>query len=80
MMDKVGSASKSRLGARVLDRVTARAEVLSLRALLAVRVDLGKGVKISADAIGQIQLLAYQAALMEEQVADIKEIKDKLEV
>lgn len=80
MRSKVGSVSKSRLTARVLNRVAARTEVLSLRALHIIQTEMGPDAKVSTDATGQIQLLAYQAALMEEQLADIKEIKDKLEV
>lgn len=80
MGDMVGSTSKSRLTEKTLGRIEARAAEINTQAMVKMLDEMGHDTKVSAGDFGRMWLLAYQAALLEEQVADIKTIKNTKEV
>jgi len=76
MANMIGSESKSRLTERVLDRIEIRTSAIFAQAMTTLLDEMGPDAKVSSDAYQQTYLLAWQVALMEEQVADIKTIRD----
>jgi len=76
MANMIGSESKSRLTERVLDRIEIRASAIFVYTQEMVLDEMGPDTKVSSDAYQQTYLLAWQVALKEEQVADIKTIRD----
>lgn len=77
--DMVGSESGSRLTERVLGRIEARAAMLNTEAMQKILGEIDPNAKVSPGDFGCMWLLSYQAALMEEQVADNKTIRDAQE-
>jgi len=74
MANRTGTESKSRLTKRTLNRIEARACEIDAEAMQKILGEIG-GAKISAGDIGHMWLQSYQIALVEELVADVKDIR-----
>lgn len=80
MEDMVGSTSKSRLTKKSLDRIEIRTSQILTEAMMKTLDEMGPDAKVPSGDYGNMYLLARQTALLEEQVVDIKVIKERMEV